>query len=181
MYSSFLIILISLFSGILTELLSWFFVYRTAEFERLKKSIEATQAKLEKRKEDQQMQNSNQPANKAREKKISHLDSQLSVLNRELSMKKFRSTFISGFALVAVFAVLSSLFEQKIVAKLPFEPISLVANFSHRGLTGGDLCDCGFLFIYLLSNIALRPTIARITGFQPQTSIFSENNKIAGL
>jgi calcium load-activated calcium channel len=165
MYSAFAIIGISLFSACFTEFLSWLFIYRRPDYQRVKRSIESLQSKVDKLKSE--AAGANQIANKPRDKKIAHLDAQISILQRDIAMTRLKSTFIVGFALVAVFAVFNSLYDQRIVAKLPYEPIGFIKNFSSRGLTSADPTDCAHMFLYILSNIAFRPSVQRLTGFQP--------------
>ena len=45
MYDAFIIILVSTLAAIITEAASWYLIYRTADYQRLKKSIEQLQAK----------------------------------------------------------------------------------------------------------------------------------------
>ena len=45
MYSAFAIIAISLLAALATEAVSWYLIYRTPDYQRLKKSLEALQAK----------------------------------------------------------------------------------------------------------------------------------------
>jgi hypothetical protein len=165
MYSAFLIIFLSLFTSLLTEFLSWLLVFRLPSYIRLKRSIESLQAKVDKLKEESA--NSTPLTNKPRDKKLSHLESQLSALQRDITFSRLKSTLLVGFSMVALFAILNSLFDQQIVAKLPYEPIGLIRNFTSRGLTSSDPTACSHLFLYLLSNLAFRPSIQRLTGFQP--------------
>ena len=51
------------------------------------------------------------------------------------------------------------------MAKLPFEPFSLIQGITHRGLEGTDMTDCSMIFVYILSNISLRPIITKVLGF----------------
>jgi hypothetical protein len=47
-------------------------------------------------------------------------------------------------------------FDGKIVAKLPFVPISFLQGISHRNLPGTDYTDCSFIFLYILCTMAIR-------------------------
>ena len=57
-----------------------------------------------------------------------------------------------------------------VVAKLPFEPFGLLSSMTHRGILSNDKTDCSFIFLYILSNIVLRPIIQKILGFAPPRS-----------
>ena len=40
-----------------------------------------------------------------------------------------------------------------IVARLPYEPVSMVSNVTHYGIESDDLRDCSMTFIYVLANL----------------------------
>ena len=40
-------------------------------------------------------------------------------------------------------------FDGRVVDKLPFLPIGLLQNLSHRNLVGDDFYDCSFIFVYI--------------------------------
>lgn len=62
---------------------------------------------------------------------------------------------------------LAQVLDGQVVAKLPFEPISLVRSMSHRNLAGEDFYDCAYMFIYVLCNISLRPIVQKAFGNAP--------------
>ena len=47
-------------------------------------------------------------------------------------------------------------FDGRVVAKLPFVPISLLQGISHRNLAGEDYTDCSFIFLYILCTMSIR-------------------------
>lgn len=47
-------------------------------------------------------------------------------------------------------------FDGRVVAKLPFQPFSLIQGLSHRNLMGSDPTDCSFIFLYILCTMAVR-------------------------
>lgn len=49
-----------------------------------------------------------------------------------------------------------SRFDGHVVAKLPFEPFSLIQGLSHRNLMGSDVTDCSFIFLYILCTMSIR-------------------------
>jgi len=63
------------------------------------------------------------------------------------------------------------------VGKLPFVPISLMQNLSHRNLMGDDYTDCSFIFLYILCTMAIRQNIQKMLGFAPSRAA----NKQGGL
>jgi len=47
-------------------------------------------------------------------------------------------------------------FDGRVVAKLPFVPISFIQGLSHRNLAGEDYTDCSFIFLYILCTMSIR-------------------------
>ncbi|CAF4542582.1 unnamed protein product, partial [Rotaria magnacalcarata] len=50
--------------------------------------------------------------------------------------------FASSFTFMALLGMFNSIFEGRVVAKLPFEPILWIRGLSHRNLSGDDFTDC---------------------------------------
>ena len=70
----------------------------------------------------------------------------------------------------------NTIFDGKVVAKLPFEPIALLQGISHRNLMGSDYTKCSFIFLYVLCTMSVRENITKLLGFGPSRSV----NKMAG-
>ena len=51
-----------------------------------------------------------------------------------------------------------------VVAKLPFEPMSMVSGMSHRNLSGDDMREVNLFFFFTLFSTGLRGTINKILG-----------------
>ena len=62
-------------------------------------------------------------------------------------------------------------FEGRVVAKLPFEPITLIRGISHRNLNGEDYTDCSFLFMYILCTMSIRQNLQKILGVEPSRAV----------
>lgn len=60
-----------------------------------------------------------------------------------MSMFKMKSMFAIGFAFTALLSTFSSIFEGRVVAKLPFTPISWFQGLSHRSVSTSYsvICD----------------------------------------
>jgi hypothetical protein len=58
-------------------------------------------------------------------------------------------------------------FEGRVVAKLPFEPISFLRGISHRSLIGEDYTDCSFLFLYILCTMSFRQVNCLFASVRP--------------
>ncbi|KAE8682354.1 hypothetical protein F3Y22_tig00111253pilonHSYRG00038 [Hibiscus syriacus] len=71
-------------------------------------------------------------------KKIDSVKTSLKESSRDLSLFKFKSGAVVALVLIIIFGLLNSLFEGKVVAKLPFEPIGIVMKMRHRGIEGDE-------------------------------------------
>ncbi|XWS59284.1 hypothetical protein CRYUN_Cryun08bG0108200 [Craigia yunnanensis] len=72
-------------------------------------------------------QNPNKLSNKkSKTKKIDRVETSLKESSRDLSLFKFKSGAVVALVLIVVFGFLNSLFEGKVLAKLPFKPIEIV-------------------------------------------------------
>ena len=71
-----------------------------------------------------------------------------------------------GMGLFQMFLMyqISSVFEGKIAARLPFEPFNYVSSMTHRGLEGEDMQDASLFFIYMLAQAAFRGSVSKILG-----------------
>ncbi|XP_031234858.1 calcium load-activated calcium channel [Mastomys coucha] len=58
-------------------------------------------------------------------------------------------------------------FDGRVVAKLPFTPLSYIQGLSHRNLLGDDTTDCSFIFLYILCTMSIRQNIQKILGLAP--------------
>ncbi|KAL1458554.1 hypothetical protein WDU94_008692 [Cyamophila willieti] len=71
-------------------------------------------------------------------------------------------------------------FDGKIVAKLPFTPISWVQGLSHRNLAGEDHTDCSFIFLYILCTMSIRQNIQKMLGFAPSRTAAKQGGGMFG-
>ncbi|ONK75042.1 uncharacterized protein A4U43_C03F12720 [Asparagus officinalis] len=171
------ILVISICTAALCELISWLLIYRTSTYKSLRSSIDKASKKLDSMKSSssssssQTLTQANNPlplskrSNKS--KKIDRVESSLKESTRDLSLSKFKSGAVVAVVLFVVFGLLNSMFEGRAVAKLPFSPVSLVLKMSHRGLPGGDPTDCSMAFLYFLCSISIRTNLQKFLGFSP--------------
>ncbi|KAG5675111.1 hypothetical protein PVAND_005040 [Polypedilum vanderplanki] len=153
---------ISIFTALLGEGVTYLLVYRTEKYIRLKAEIEKQTKKLEKKKE-----NLGEALDKQQKKKIERDEERLKNNNRDLSLVKMKSMFATGFAFTALLSMFNSIFDGKVVARLPFIPISFIQGLSHRGLAGSDFTECSFIFLYILCTMSIRQNIQKLLGFTP--------------
>lgn len=141
-------------------------VYRTEKYKKLKNEVEKQSKKLEKQKETIGVEVSD----RNQKKKIERQEERLKTNNRDLSMVKMKSVFAIGVAFTALLSMFNSIFDGRVVAKLPFTPISWLQNISHRSLFGHDYTDCSFIFLYILCTMSIRQNIQKLLGFAPSRS-----------
>lgn len=186
MYDGFLIMSISILSALISEFLCWFFVYRSESYNRLCKSIELLQRKVEKLKLDlpkgttTNTKTSKDPISK----KINSLESELDNKNRDLSVYKIKSAGLTMICVLSVLGILNNIFDGIIVAQLPFVPFNMMRSITQRGLifnnisilTDTELSYCSMMFIYILSSITFKTSLQRITGLVTPTIVTSNSN-----
>ncbi|XP_077986069.1 calcium load-activated calcium channel-like [Glandiceps talaboti] len=166
-----LIVVISICTALLAEGITYLLVYRTEKYQKLKSEVEKQSKKLERTKE-----NVGESIDKGQKKKLERQEEKLKNNNRDLSMVKMKSMFAIGFAFTALMGMFNSIFDGRVVAKLPFVPISWIQGLSHRNLLGEDYTDCSFIFLYILCTMSIRQNIQKLLGFAPSRSA----NKQAG-
>jgi len=168
-----LIVFISIFTALLGEGLTWLMVYRTDKYKRLKAEVERQCKRLEKKKETIGETN-----DKQMKKKLEREEEKLKNHNRDLSLVKMKSMFAIGFAFTALLSMFNSIFDGRVVAKLPFIPISLIQGLSHRNLSGEDYTDCSFIFLYILCTMSIRQNIQKLLGFSPSRAASKQSGNI---
>ncbi|XP_046845445.1 calcium load-activated calcium channel-like [Xenia sp. Carnegie-2017] len=159
---SILILCISVFTALLSEGITYILVYRTDKYKKLKSEVEKHSKKLERKKDSTSGDMSG-----GQKKKIERVEEKLKSNNRDLSMVKMKSMFAIGFTFTALMGMFNSIFDGRVVAKLPFVPISWFQGLSHRNLHGSDYTDCSFIFLYILCTMSIRQNIQKILGFAP--------------
>ncbi|XP_065669802.1 calcium load-activated calcium channel [Hydra vulgaris] len=162
-----LIVFIALATALLSEGLSYVLIYRTEHYKKLSVEVEKNTKKLEKKKEAI-IDISKQSGQK---KKIERVEEKLKNQNRDLSMVKMKSMFAIGFTFTALMGMFNSIFDGRVVAKLPFSPISWFHGLSHRNIRGEDFTDCSFIFFYIICTMAIRQNIQKVLGFMPSRAV----------
>ena len=162
-----LILLIAVLTALFSEGLTYLLIYRTEKYKKLTAEVEKNSKKLEKKKETV-TDISKQGGQK---KKIERVEEKLKSHNRDLSMVKMKSMFAIGFTFTALMGMFNSIFDGRIVAKLPFTPIPFLQGLSHRNVRGEDYTDCSFIFFYILCTMSIRQNIQKILGFAPSRAV----------
>merc|ERR1712073_135352 len=160
---SLLILVISICTALLGEGVTWLLVYRTDKYQRLKLDIEKQTKKLERKKEA----HGDATLDRTQKKKMEREEERLKNTNRDLMLVKMKSMMAIGFAFTSLLSMFNSIFDGKVVAKLPFTPLSWIQGLSHRNLMGSDMTDCSFIFLYILCTMSIRQNIQKALGFAP--------------
>ena len=84
--------------------------------------------------------------------------------HRELGALKGRFTLATGVSMMLIMYLTNNFFYGKIIGTMPFEPYSLVSNMSHRGLYGDNMSEVSMVFIYIITQMAFRGSLAKLTG-----------------
>ena len=168
-----LIIVISICTALFAEGVTYILVYRTEKYKKLKASIEKQTKKLDKKK-DIVTDISKQPGHK---KKIEKEEERLKSEKRDLSYVKMQSMFVIGFIFTSLMGMFNSIFDGRVVGKLPFTPISFMQGISHRNLAGDDYTDCSFIFLYILCTMSIRQNVQKMLGFAPSRAV----SKVGGI
>merc|ERR1712025_868508 len=138
-------------------------VYRTDKYQKLKLDIEKQTRRLERKKEAV----GDSALDRTQKRKMERDEERLKSTNRDLMLVKMKSMFAIGFAFTSLLSMFNSIFDGKVVAKLPFTPISWLQGLSHRNILGDDYTECSFIFLYILCTMSIRQNIQKALGFAP--------------
>jgi hypothetical protein len=132
--SSLEIILASCVSASLSEFLSWLLIYRTEPYKKLKRSIDQTSRKVERKKEVEshylgshgyivtcgshvllQVTGTIQTdRKKSAEKKISKAEDNLKAMNQAMMLVKMKSTVAVGITMLSIFSAISAAYDGQV-------------------------------------------------------------------
>ncbi|KAF2358982.1 Integral membrane protein EMC3/TMCO1-like [Trinorchestia longiramus] len=168
------IVLISVCAALFGEGLTWLLVYRTEQYKRLKADVERQCKKIEKKKEVGELSGLRQ------KKKLERDEDRLKTANRDLSMVKMKSMIVVGVSFTLILSMFNTIFDGRVVAHLPFTPISWLQSLSHRNLLGDDYTQCSFIFLYILCTMSIRQNIQKLLGFAPSRAASKHSTSIFG-
>merc|ERR1712147_3540 len=103
-------------------------------------------------------------------KKYVKEEQRIKEMSQKLQSEKVPSMFATGLCFASIVSTVSSLFEGQSIAQLPFEPVFFIKSIAHRGLTLASPNDCSFIFLYILSTMALRQPLQKALGNAPSRS-----------
>lgn len=101
------------------------------------------------------------------------MESELKEATAKMNGMKLGVNIGSAVAFFFLYRGVASRWTSVPVAMLPFVPLRIVQNLSHRGLEGDDVTQCSFGLIYTLCTMGLKQNIPKILGFAPPRSAFN--------
>lgn len=162
---------VAFFSSSLSTFINWFLCYRTEKFQSESALIERKQEELK-----QLRSRDDDDGNERRiQKKIKHLEDEIALFSRNVSMMSMKSNMITMFCTLVINQLMKSYFMNCVVCKIPFEPFSLVTSMSHRGLETEDMTDGSYTFVYWLSTLVFRDVINKWFGFKSPSLAMPSN------
>ncbi|XP_003387319.1 PREDICTED: calcium load-activated calcium channel-like [Amphimedon queenslandica] len=174
---SLMILFISLCTALLSEGLSYVLLYRTEGYKRLKDVVEKQSRKLERKKETV---GEGSVSGTQKRKKLEKQEEQLKNYNKDLSMVKMKSMVLIGLTFTALLGMFNTIFDGRVVAKLPFTPFGILQGISHRNLMGTDMTDCSFIFLYILCTMSIRENLQKLMGVGVSRSVSKLGNSLVG-
>lgn len=113
------------------------------------------------------------------EKGIARMESELKEVTAKMNGMKLSSNIVAAVAFFFLYRNVAARWTGVPVAILPFVPLRLVQNISHRGLEGDNLRQCSFGFIYTLCTMGLKQNIPKFLGVAPPRSAYNMNRVAA--
>eukprot|EP01023_Acetabularia_acetabulum_P014607 TRINITY_DN17140_c0_g1_i3.p1 TRINITY_DN17140_c0_g1~~TRINITY_DN17140_c0_g1_i3.p1 ORF type:complete len:187 (+),score=7.62 TRINITY_DN17140_c0_g1_i3:60-620(+) len=156
----FLISFASLLVTGLTECLNWVLVYRNGNFQKVKDELERFEKKSSK---FEIITKSSQTSGKRKKEARNEAKIQQSV--SEISSMRSITNMMIGFVFMVFLYLITSFYDQQVVAVLPFEPPPMLRWVTHRGLRGENFNHCSAFFIYTLCSMGFRKNVVKFLGW----------------
>lgn len=134
MFEAWILCLVSLATSLLSEALTYYFVYRKPHYQNLRTKIETTFYQVNDLKRSG-----------TDEKKCKRLEREMKADNTKLTGMRMYSMIFLGVSSFVMYQALRKSYAGFIVAKLPFVPFQLLTRMSHSGIEGTDMTDCSFV------------------------------------
>ncbi len=107
LYYCVVVMCLAVCTTLISEALSWFFIYRTQEYKDLKREIDAQTRKIEKKKQEL----SENRAGKSTEKKVQQHEDKLKDLNQRMSKARMKSMLFIAVLMIVFISSLSSAYQ----------------------------------------------------------------------
>ena len=158
------IVLLSLGMALLSEGISWLLVYRTDDYKTLKDKIAKGDRKLERAKDRLE-----DKLSKSREKKHDKVRENLKADKQAMHVTRLKATVVNAALMLLTYAIVTHLYDERVLARLPYEPISYVTRITNRGLEArpSDSREVSVTFIYILCSLCVRGNVQKFFGNGP--------------
>ena len=153
--------------ALLSEVVSWYLVYRKEEFRRVVGQIERCNKLIEDKKLNSSnsaasSQTSTSKSNNKVSKKVGRAEDQLKSLTQQLMPFNMRVAMANMVVVLVAYQYLNAMFEGVIVGRLPFTPFSFMTNITHRTLPGEDYRDASAHLIFALTLMVVRTNMQKL-------------------
>lgn len=163
-WDMFAVLLLTIFTGIVSELLTFFLVYKRTEYRKLNAEISKLQRKS---------QHHNQRSGMIHKRdKANFIDKEYQRKSRQLSAMRSKANMLTGVIFMIVTPFMYNMFEGVVMAKLPFQPIVPFRYLTHSSLnknqsegTEVDYTDCSFIFIYTFALMLTKQNTQKLLGY----------------
>ncbi|GIL73048.1 hypothetical protein Vretimale_4676 [Volvox reticuliferus] len=146
---------------VMVEVLTVVLVFNTSGFKRLVSDIDRTTKELERI-----SSTGAASATTTQKKRERTLEMQLTYMTRDFYYYRMRQYVITSLSLLSMFYVLRTWYKGKSIATLPFVPMFPFSRLAHQFLEKPAAADCGFMFLYVICNIGIKPNVAKLLGTQ---------------
>ncbi|KAG2499879.1 hypothetical protein HYH03_002168 [Edaphochlamys debaryana] len=163
---AFVIVGLSCFIIFFIEVVTLLFVANSSSYRRLIADIDRTQKEL-----DRIGAAGASAASGAAKKRERALEVQMTYLGRDFFFHRMKQMVIMTALLGMMFYVLRTWYMGKVVAQLPFAPISFFSRLTQQWIESPAPYDCSFLFLYILCNMGIKPNVAKLMGTALPTSV----------
>jgi len=164
------VVVAGILSTLAAEGLNWLLIYRTEDYQKLRKSIDTATKRMDKMK-DEAAASTDSSKSKVKNKAVTRHEQEIKMLDKDLARLQARSGAAVGLVMLVAFYALSTAFNGVVVAKLPFVPLKFITHLSHRGLEGDDYTECSVAFLYALCAMGLRTNVQKALGYSAPKSL----------
>ena len=163
-----LVVLLSLGMALLSEGISWLLVFRTAEYRVLKDKIERGDKKLEQQKDAMDDAAANK---KKQQQKLDSVAEQVKADKQAMHVTRLKATLANAVLMITTYLLVTHLYDETVLARLPYDPISYVTRITNRGLEQrNDSREVSVTFLYILCSLSVRSNVQKFFGNGPPAS-----------
>lgn len=163
-----LVVLLSFAMALLSEGISWLLVFRTEEYQVLKDKIARGDKKLEERKESMDDAAANK---KKQQQKLDSVQEQVKADKQAMHVTRLKATLANAVLMITTYLLVTHLYDELVLARLPYDPISYVIRITNRGLESRkDTHEVSVTFLYILCSLSVRANVQKFFGNGPPAS-----------